>query len=305
MEKFQYGQRLEFEVLETLHDIKTEKAHIKFVKTSNHGNVLLMDDEVQLSTQDEYRYHEKLVHPVMSNVCVKPTFDVLILGGGDGCAAREVLKWWNVNKIDVVDYDSEFVEKIGKSILNKNVYSNPKVTYNCKDAIDFLNETENLYDAIFIDFPDPDNEAFVDLYVETIKKCKTVLHPDGVLSMHVGPALLDQTHIQWERIRLFRKTLLSTFENRNPTIGYSSCYVPSFSNEWAFLYLFLNNKNQKNHPTVAFYIEQVKLGCKYWTNELGSNTSRDLSPMFTSMTTSLSSASTGHSSGVCTGELHA
>jgi spermidine synthase len=267
MEKFQYGQRLEFEVVETLNDIQTEKSHIQFVKTSHHGNVLLMDEEVQLSTQDEYRYHEKLVHPVMANICVKPTFDVLILGGGDGCAAREVLKWQNVNKIDIVDYDSEFVEKFGKGILstvNKNVYSNPNVIYHSKDAIEFLNETENLYDAIFIDFPDPDSEAFIDLYVETIKKCKIVLHPDGVLGMHVGPALFDQTHIQWDRIRLFRNTLLSTFENRNPTVEYSSCYVPSFSNEWAFLHLILNSKNLKNHPTVAFYIEQVEMNCKYW-----------------------------------------
>lgn len=306
MEKFQYGQRLEFEVLETLNDIKTQKSHIKFVKTASHGNVLLMDDEVQLSTLDEYRYHEKLVHPVMSKIAVKPAVRILILGGGDGCAAREVLKWRNTGMIDLVDYDGEFVEKYGKCIFSElNEYSldNPKVKCHYVDALEYILKSNTIYDGIFIDFPDPDSEYFVELYQHVIRICKHIMHPKGVLGMHVGPALLDKSHPNWKTIEVCNNTLMSTFEDLNPNIYFNSCYVPSFSNEWGFLHMVLNEKTFKNIVTDVA-IADVEYKCKFWKS--GSDKiDRDLCTVFASVTTSLPLTSTSHSSGVSTRELHA
>ena len=302
MEKFQYGQRLEFEVLEILNDIQTEKSHIQFVKTPHHGNVLLMDDEVQLSTQDEYRYHEKLVHPVMSKIAVKPAVRILILGGGDGFAAREVLKWNNTGLIDLVDYDKEFVEKYGKGIfseLNEHSLHNSKVTCHFMDALEYILKSNTIYDGIFIDFPDPDSPSFVELYHDTIRICKHIMHPNGVLGMHVGPALLDENHQNWKTIASCKNTLMSTFEDLNPTVYFSSCYVPSFSNEWAFLHMILNEKTFKNIVTDVA-IADVEYRCKFWNKP-----EQDLYTMFASAAASLPLASTSHGSGVSTRELHA
>jgi spermidine synthase len=266
MEKFQYGQRLEFEILEILNNIKTDKSRIQYVKTSNHGNVLLMDEEVQLSTQDEYRYHEKLIHPAMSKIAVKPAARILILGGGDGCAAREVLKWTNVGSIDLVDYDSEFVETFGKGIfaeLNNNSLHNSKVNCYYVDAVEYILKSNTIYDAIFIDFPDPDSEYFIELYQLVIRISKQIMHPNGVLGMHVGPVLLNEKHPTWETIGIFNNTLMRTFENLNPNIYFNTCYVPSFSNEWGFLHMVLNEKIFKNIVTDVA-ITDVEYRCKFW-----------------------------------------
>jgi predicted membrane-bound spermidine synthase len=281
MEKFQYGQRLEFKVEEVLYDLKTDKAKISFVKTACHGNVLLMDDEVQLSTLDEYRYHETLVHSAMMKIANKPAVRVLILGGGDGCAAREVLKWINVGCVDLVDYDYQFVETFGKGVLselNENALTNPNVQCHYTHAIQYIKNTEHIYDAIFIDFPDPDSQEYIQLYEDTIKECKNVLHPHGVLSMHVGPVILDENHPNWRTIATCNNTLLSTFEDRNPNIYFSSCYVPSFSNQWGFLQIALNERvlstMVRNASAAA-----VESDCLFWDQHF-SNTDKDIRNLY-------------------------
>lgn len=278
MEKFQYGQRLEFEVEKVLYNLQTDKSKITFVKTYCHGLVLLMDDEVQLSTQDEYRYHETLVHSTMNKIADKISPRVLILGGGDGCAAREVLKWKNVGCIDLVDYDYQFVETFGKGILsevNENAIHNQKVQYHSMDAIQYLNSTNHIYDAVFIDFPDPDSDVFIQLYKDTIKDCRKVLHSEGIISMHVGPAILDENHPNWHTIALCNKTLLSTFADRNPKIYFDSCYVPSFSNEWAFLQMVQSDRIIPRNASANI----VESNCRYW-DQYSTTNNRDMRSLY-------------------------
>jgi spermidine synthase len=266
MEKFQYGQRLEFKVDEVLYDVRTDKAKITFVKTPCHGIVLLMDDEVQLSTLDEYRYHETLVHPVMLKIANKPLVRVLILGGGDGCAAREVLKWRNIGYVDLVDYDYQFVETFGKGVLselNQNSLNNARVQCHYMDALQYVKNTEHIYDAVFIDFPDPDSQEYIQLYEDTIKACRNVLHPHGVLSMHVGPVILDKKHPNWKTIALCSNTLLSTFEDRNLSIYFDACYIPSFSNQWGFLQM-VQNETVINSMVGTSSAAVVESDCMYW-----------------------------------------
>ena len=93
---------------------------------------------------------------------------VLILGGGDGLALREVLKYDAVKKIDLVDIDPRIIE-LGKDFsilrkLNKNSLNDPRVTVFTEDAFSFLNQYGPKYDRVIIDFPDPHNEALSKLY---------------------------------------------------------------------------------------------------------------------------------------------
>lgn len=127
---------------------------------------LYIDGHIQFSSRDEYRYHESLVHPLMSIEGKRE--NVLILGGGDGLAIREVLKYEDVKLIHLVDIDPEMTS-ISSTLpmltrLNENSFKNEKVTVYNDDAFSFINKAGILYDRVIIDMPDPHNEAINKLY---------------------------------------------------------------------------------------------------------------------------------------------
>jgi spermidine synthase len=273
-EKFQYGQKLDLEVIETLADMKTDHSHVRYVKTRNHGNVLLMDDEIQFSTADEHRYHEMLVHPVMSRTHSFQKQKVLILGGGDGLAAREVFKWANVEHVTIVDWDAAFVDKFGGGILthlNKNVFSRSNVTYIAEDALAYLGGTGKTFDVVFLDFPDPDGPTMVDLYTTCISLADTLLTKNGVIGLHVGPVHPNHNFQTWDTIRTLRDTLDHTFSGLNKHVELSTVYVPSFSNEWGLMRLCAATDIPKNSLWTS-----VRDRCKYWNGESSENVSYDI-----------------------------
>jgi spermidine synthase len=143
---------------------------------------LYLDGHLQFAEGDEYRYHESLVHPVMS--MPGPRRRVLILGGGDGLAVREVLRWDGVERIDLVDIDPA-VTRLSRRFapiarLNESSLENPRVTLHHEDAFAFLRRIDTLFDRIVIDLPDPHNEALAKLYsVEFYRLLRRRLAPDG------------------------------------------------------------------------------------------------------------------------------
>jgi len=127
---------------------------------------LYIDGHIQFCDRDEYRYHEALVHPVMTPEGRRE--NVLILGGGDGLAAREVLKYAGVERIHLVDIDPDITKFCSEfpaiKKLNKGSLKDAKVKIINTDAFSFLNQYGILYDRIIIDLPDPHNEALNKLY---------------------------------------------------------------------------------------------------------------------------------------------
>jgi spermidine synthase len=142
---------------------------------------LYLDGHLQFAEQDEYRYHETLVHGVMA--LPGPRAKILILGGGDGLAAREVLKYTEVERIDLVDIDPAMtaVSRIGPiARLNEYSLDDPKVHLHHLDAFNFVRESEERFDRVIIDLPDPHNEALTKLYsVEFYRMLRRCLAADG------------------------------------------------------------------------------------------------------------------------------
>jgi spermidine synthase len=139
---------------------------------------------LQFSSRDEYRYHEALIHPAM--VSLTQPRDVLVLGGGDGMAVRELLKYLSVKEITLVDLDHKMTDLFTRdgllSDLNKHSLSNPKVTVLTQDAFVWLRSTQQKFDFAVVDFPDPSNYSLGKLYTDTFYKAlKNVLKPDGLL----------------------------------------------------------------------------------------------------------------------------
>jgi spermidine synthase len=166
---------------------KKQTPYQSLVMTNNwqRGDLrLFIDGHIQFSQSDEHRYHEALVHPVM-NYPGKPE-RVLVLGGGDGLAIREIVKYKTAKHIDLVDIDPAMTD-LGRNFaplvsLNQNAMNDPRVKVYNTDAFIFINKPGPAYDRVILDFPDPHNEAIAKLYsLEFYTMLKRRMSPDGVL----------------------------------------------------------------------------------------------------------------------------
>lgn len=144
-----------------------ESPYQKIVLTKFKNDLrLFLDGNIQFSSIDEYRYHEPLVHIPMSIAPHRNS--VLVLGGGDGLVVRELLKYDDITTITLVDLDKEITALASThpllKDLNHNALLNNKVVIRNVDAMEFLMNTEEYFDVIIADLPDPNNESLAKLY---------------------------------------------------------------------------------------------------------------------------------------------
>lgn len=214
----------------------TNSPYQRLIVTEKSGHLqLFLNGNLQFSTRDEYRYHEALVHPIMQKLsdstrATKPELKVLILGGGDGMAAREVLKYEAVNDITLVDLDPEmtqfFAEAPRFKKLNNNSLNSPKVSVINADAYKWFEGSNEVFDAIIIDLPDPSHYSLAKLYSEPMyHMVKDHLTAEGLMVVQAtSPYYAPKSF--WS----IDKTLqVSGFK----TTPYHA-YVPSFG-EWGFI----------------------------------------------------------------------
>ena len=142
------GLKQEITVDKILVDKKSRYQRIQIFETPIYGRILVLDGIIQITEKDEAAYSEMLVHPAIQ--VLKNPKKILIIGGGDGAVAEEILKYNFVKKIDLVDIDQEVVKLSSKYFkkINKNSLSNKKVNLFFQDAFDFIACTRNKYDLI-------------------------------------------------------------------------------------------------------------------------------------------------------------
>ena len=166
---------------------KKQTPYQSLVMTNNwtRGDLrLYIDGHIQFSQSDEHRYHEALVHPAMSYPGKAER--ILVLGGGDGLAIREIVKYASVKHIDLVDIDPAMTA-LGRNFaplveLNAGAMRDPRVKIYNTDAFIFINQPGPLYDRVILDFPDPHNEAIAKLYSqEFYTMLNRRMSADGVL----------------------------------------------------------------------------------------------------------------------------
>ncbi|MEU0375157.1 polyamine aminopropyltransferase [Streptomyces sp. NPDC006283] len=149
---------------------------------------LFLNGRLKVRGRDEHRYHEALVHPAMRG----PHERVLILGGGDGLAAREVLRYPDVRTLTVVELDPEVVRlarnEPALTKLNEHSYEDPRVRVVTADAFSWLRGHRGTYDVIVSDLPDPGITASSKLYsLEFYGLARRVLADDGRFVVQAGP----------------------------------------------------------------------------------------------------------------------
>ena len=188
---------------------------------------LYLNGNLQFSSRDEYRYHEALVWPVLGRV--EHPSRVLVLGGGDGLAAREILRDRRVEHVDLVDLDPEMTRMFRQipqlSALNQGSLSNPRLKVTNADAFRWVRAARGAYDAILIDFPDPTDYALGKLYtVSFYREVARLLAPQGVMVVQsTSPMVAPRSY--WTVAQTLEAAGLSTR-------GYHA-YVPSFG-EWGY-----------------------------------------------------------------------
>jgi len=157
------------------------------------GFNLFLNGNLQFASADEYRYHEALVHPAMGSVDHPPR-RVLILGGGDGLALREVLAHPSVDAVTLVDLDPAMTE-LGRTFpalaaLNRHSFGDPRVTVVNDDALLWLETAPGGWDVIVVDFPDPNTFALGKLYTTRFYKLVAArLAPGGAVAVQATSPL--------------------------------------------------------------------------------------------------------------------
>jgi spermidine synthase len=188
---------------------------------------MFLNGNLQFSSQDEYRYHEALVHPGLSQL--KSAKNILVFGGGDGMAVREILKYPSVQKVTLVDLDpsvtSLFTSNESMMALNDSSLISKKLTIINEDAFVWIRSQTSHYDFIVIDFPDPGNYSLGKLYSTTFyQEVYRVLADTGAIVVQCTSPFVARKSF-WIVDETLRKVGFIT----NPY----HCYVPSFG-EWGF-----------------------------------------------------------------------
>jgi spermidine synthase len=166
----------------------------RIVITSKHGEYkLFLNGHLQFASADEYRYHEALVHPAMA--LVPNARRVLVLGGGDGLALREILKYSRVEAVTLVDLDPAMTTLWQRfpplAELSRRAYEDPRVTVVNQDAFLWVDGAGAPYDVVVIDFPDPSTFSLGKLYTTRFYKLlRRRLTPEGVVSIQCTSPLM-------------------------------------------------------------------------------------------------------------------
>ena len=207
---------------------KTEFQEMYVVESGSYGKALVLDGKWQTCQGDEFLYHEPLVHPAC--LYAGGPQRVLLLGGGDGGAAREVFKWNSVREVTLVDIDGQVVEACREHLreIHQGSLDDPRLTLRIQDAMDFVARTEPVWDVIISDLSDPieHGPAYKLFTKEFFTMCGKALRPGGVFALQAGctaPAEMD-LHVR----------LVNTLKAVFPTVLHYESFVPTWSSAMGF-----------------------------------------------------------------------
>ena len=210
----------------------TPYQRIVLTRTS-HDLRLFLNSNLQFSSVDEYRYHEALVHPVLAGIAAPR--HVLVIGGGDGLAVREILKYPSIETVTLVDLDPRMTELFSSNELltelNQRSLLSPKVIVVNRDAFAWLREAEQdkknpTFDAIIIDVPDPSNYSVGKLYSLTFfRLLHSVMNENSIVVVQSTSPLVARKSFWCVNNTLEAAGFLTTPYH---------AYVPSFG-EWGYV----------------------------------------------------------------------
>ena len=207
-----------------LDERQTRHQKLQVFDTPQYGKLFRLDGYNMTSERDEFVYHENLVHPAASAHAGPRR--ALIIGGGDGGSAEEMLKHPTIEQVTLVEIDAEVlsVAKEHFGAVHHGVFDNPKLRVLVQDGLRFMRETTEKFDLIVLDLNDPMGPAEALYATEFFQHCRHALAPGGALTLHVGSPIA-----QPGRVTEICGRLNSVFRIVRPY----TMFVPLYGSLWA------------------------------------------------------------------------
>lgn len=217
------GFQQRFEISKILFRSQTELQDLVIFENPYFGRILALDGVIQTTEKDEACYHEMLAHvPILAHGAAR---EVLIIGGGDGGALRDVLKHESVNRATMVEIDRSVVDMCAEYMpsLSDGAFDNTRADIVIADGVRFVKETDRRFDVIIIDSTDPIGPAVPLFSDEFYTDCRNALTDDGIVVCQSGvgfvqPAEAGSTYKRLDR--LFDDAALYLTQVPTYTFGY-------------------------------------------------------------------------------------
>ena len=199
------GFRMTYEVKRVLYELATEHQHLVLFEHPFFGKMLMLDGATQVTTADEFVYHEMMSHvPILAHGHAK---EVLIVGGGDCGVAEEVLKHKSVKRLTQVEIDASVVEFAKRHFpeFTEPVFTDKRFDLVIADGMKYVAETDRRFDVVIVDSTDPMGPGEV-LFTEAFyKNCRRCLNDGGILVNQNGVPFMqpDELPMTWKRRRKF------------------------------------------------------------------------------------------------------
>ncbi|KAH8255032.1 hypothetical protein KR032_006213 [Drosophila birchii] len=254
------GQSFSLKVKEVIHKEKSKFQDIQIVETETYGRCLILDGIIQCTARDEFSYQEMIS---FLPLCAHPSpKKVLIVGGGDGGVAREVVKHPLVEEVHQVEIDDRVVE-LSKKYLPAMAcgFESEKMKLTIGDGFDYMKKHKNEFDVIITDSSDPIGPAvslFQESYYELMKHA---LKDDGIVCSQGGSFWLDLDYI---------KKTMSGCKEHFAKVAYAVTSVPSYPCGHIGFVMGSLNKNQ-NFASPKLEKQQIDaIDLKYYSSEVHS-----------------------------------
>lgn len=204
---------------EVLHEVKTEHQDLVIFKNKTWGTVLILDGVFQLSTVDEFVYHEMMAHVPLFALDAPKT--VLIIGGGDGGVLRECLKHPSVEKVTLCEIDRAVIDLSVEHFpsVSAGAFGHPKTNLVIADGFQYVQEQRRVYDAVIVDSSEPIGPSAILHTREFFAACQAALKPDGILIAQNGLPFFFHDHLSGTT-----RVFASLFEHVAPYFCHQPCY---------------------------------------------------------------------------------
>ena len=214
-----------FDATTLLARVESPYQTIEIYDTHDVGRLMRIDGVNMTSERDEFFYHENLIHPAAIAHPAPKT--ALIIGGGDGGAAEELLKHPSITHCDLCELDGEVIQlaKQYLQVVHHGVFGDPRLHVSIDDGVRFLQNSTINYDLIYLDLTDPVGESAALYTVDFYSACSAKLTNGGALTIHIGSPFMHP-----ERVNAAIGRLGAVFQHVMPYFG----HIPIYGATWAF-----------------------------------------------------------------------
>jgi len=204
---------------EVLHEVKTEHQDLAIFKNKTWGTVLILDGVFQLSTADEFVYHEMMAHVPL--FALEAPQSVLVIGGGDGGVLREVLKHPSVESATLCEIDRAVIDLSLEHFpeISDGAFDHAKSNIIIADGYKFVQDANAEFDAIIVDSSEPIGPSAILHTREFFSACQSALKPGGVLVAQNGLPFFFRDHLGGTT-----RVFASMFKHVKPYLAHQPCY---------------------------------------------------------------------------------